>query len=449
MKKIFVLLTTLLTAAIFFISCHVGTKETFQDEDVICKFIDEAGQEIVSKTDKVSVSTLTGVQAPVTFTFNKTDFEKTGYNLSKIQDKSGAEITFTEDTISISLEESTAYTVIYTPITYTIKFQEFTYSQTNDGYPESLTCKYDEEISLPENTIAKDGKKCYGWDYSYQDAEYNNKTDTYKNGDKIKNLTTKDGDVLVFTPSYKDYDFILTFEFYNYTKTEIGIDEGQTLAAENIPQVPEREGFTAGGWYLKDDESKTDVDFTKFKADKNVIFVANYAPKSYKVTFVSDHGTAPEELTMTGPEVYYYGLDSLECKGYTFEGWFDKDDNKIQSLTAVAVGWNYEDMTLTAKWTPWKATLILVYEGWHVNSVSDQAAKDENGNPKDTEISLSFGETVTIPAGLYIRNGYTLSGWKRSGATELEITDGGQFTLSEMSNPGEQIRMNPVWVEQN
>ena len=67
---------------------------------------------------------------------------------------------------------------------------------------------------------------------------------------------------------------------------------------------------------------------------------------TYTVTYSSEYGTAPASITVTeNTALEADQLKALEAEGFTFTGWFDEEDIKVEVGYKVT-----KDITLTAKW---------------------------------------------------------------------------------------------------
>ena len=127
--------------------------------------------------------------------------------------------------------------------------------------------------------------------------------------------------------------------------------------------TPTKPGYTFKGWYDPNEnkiESTSTVDLTE-----DTTLVAKWEENKYTVTFdPGENGTVTEktrEVTYGKP---YGELPTPTRPGYTFDGWYDPDGNKIQDTDIADI---LKDTTFTAKWIGEKHTLIFDYDGGNGN----------------------------------------------------------------------------------
>ena len=102
-------------------------------------------------------------------------------------------------------------------------------------------------------------------------------------------------------------------------------------------------------------------------------------------------------------------------KGYTFEGWFNGEDN----LTAKTV--ITDDVIYTAKWTPISYTIVL---------------NPGNGVGEPVKLDATYDQKIALPKNTFTREGYDFNGWGTSagsikdGAAVKNLTDKGGATYN-------------------
>ena len=151
----------------------------------------------------------------------------------------------------------------------------------------------------------------------------------------------------------------------------------------NLP-TPTKKGYNFIGWYLDD---KLITNTTYVIGTEITKLVAKYEAGEYQVTFNADGGIVdPANKTVTFNSTY--GDLPIPVKiGYTFNGWFNKDNELITSETPVTI---IEDEELIAKWTGNEFTVSASgYQG-----VYDTEAHGITVTPniEDTEITYSLDE---------------------------------------------------------
>lgn len=418
-RKLFGLLCALLTA-VYFTGCP-DPDPTVEEKKIVCTFLDESGNTLLTQEFDV---TYTGGSANIEYIKNNDKFKKTGYKFEKFADADGNEVK--------EISASASVYVVLSPITYTVKFSKGLGEETDDGkLPAEFTVKYDEEFTLPDNKLSYSGKKAVGWYTEEYDLDtLKSEKKRYSNGDKLKNLTERDNDTIEFTADFNDFDCVVTFVIGNDRKT-FNLDKDSALP--EIPEIPEKTGYTIGGWveYDDDDTTNTIVDFTDYKVTKTVTYAAKYNPKSYKVTFKTAHGTAPDAITryadaaLESLEIRPY--NSLSATGYNFAGWFDENGKEYKWLTSYASDWengDLPDLTLTAKWTPWTIHQVFVEAPDGLENLPDGYYYDTNTRAKYLTRDVVYDTEVTMPgAELYksLPDGFKLVGWVKGDEYGSEI----------------------------
>ena len=101
-------------------------------------------------------------------------------------------------------------------------------------------------------------------------------------------------------------------------------------------------------------------------------------PVTYKVTYSTEHGTAPAAITVNENTVLTDDqLPALTAEGQTFDGWYDGDTKAVAGAYKVT-----KDVTLTAKW----------------NVVSYTVTFNTNGGSEVTSQTVAHGSKATKPA---------------------------------------------------
>ncbi len=136
-----------------------------------------------------------------------------------------------------------------------------------------------------------------------------------------------------------------------------GTDNGEITAKYNANNVelptPTKTGYTFDGWYtLSSGGTKVN---TPYMPVADITLYAHWKANEYTVTFNPGSETTLDTTTKKVTYNQPYGeLPTPEKEGYTFIGWFDSSDNKIESETIVKIN---ADTTLTAKYEVKKYTV--------------------------------------------------------------------------------------------
>ena len=393
-------------------------------------FVDEQGNTLGTQTVSSTGS--------VDFDYKKEGYKGAFFNSDGVQVYSGQFTTKKDCKITVKL----------TPITYTVKFAKSpNASGTFSGsLPDDMVCTYDVEYTLPVNALTYEylhtKYKPRGW--TKTEKNFNQKGE-YKSGTKIKNLSKTDGDVITLYACFNNDDsFELKFykddNRYSIATVSVYADKGEILSASQIPVPTTKTGYVFNGYYLDGDVSQNIIDFTTYTVTENATFRPKFSPASYTATFVTEHGTAPAPLTWTYSDSYYaekIRIDSgeyvLTATGYRFDGWYK--DGEVFETTYINRHTDTKDMTLTAKWTLWTATIH--YEKNAPASVS------VNGSMYDDQ--FSYGTAKNLSKNKYFANGYKFTGWNtKDDGTGTAYADEASFTWSGSAN-NENIYLYARW----
>ena len=108
--------------------------------------------------------------------------------------------------------------------------------------------------------------------------------------------------------------------------------------------IPEVEGYTFDGWYA--DENRTiEFDFTK-PITSNTTIYAKWTAKDYEVSFITEHGDAPDSQNVKYNETAK-DPGKLKAEGYTFDDWYADADHTVKfDFSTPITG----DTKVYAKW---------------------------------------------------------------------------------------------------
>lgn len=328
-------------------------------------------------------------------------------------------------------------------ITYTIKFEKDSALGTVTGtLPESMTCVGGTEYTLPENNLRCRKDFAYS-SYIYKAKGWIKKTGytTYESGAKVKDLATKDGDVVTLCPNFGTTDLCLVF--YKTTSADYGYitlyaDSGDVLAEDMIPAPNEKTGYKFDGWYLKGDATQALVDFKNYKVTEKAYFMPKYSAGVYTATFVSERGTVPSPVTWTYESYSSNSIDLtkapyvLNAVGYKFAGWYKA--GAYSATTKISYS-DSSDATLTAKWTSWSATL-----SYNKNA---PAGKTVNGYMSST--TLSYNTPAQLTSNAYYASGLKFSGWNtKADGSGTSYAEGTSYTWAG-SGDNESVELFAQW----
>ena len=165
----------------------------------------------------------------------------------------------------------------------------------------------------------------------------------YENGQKVSELELKNYNLVA---KWTDVYYYIQYEtdggeFTGNTKEEYTVFDEFTLP------IPVKEGYEFKGWYLNENfEGDTITSITKGSKEDYVLYAK--WEKVYKITYVLDGGTLPDEAI----QYYHPGIEEIlptpSKKGYVFMGWNERS-NATSGYTRVPISYE-EDITINAIW---------------------------------------------------------------------------------------------------
>lgn len=343
-------------------------------------------------------------------------------------------------------DKLTEETVIDADITYTAKFEPNHYSiafNANGGSGSMQTLEnvaYDEKVKLPKCTFTRDGYDFMGWSTS----SYRNTAD-YGDKEVVEGLHSRDGRVKTLYAIWAGKTFEATF-VYGYEGKEDETKPGTVGENISLPDVSEtsRTGYLFDGWYRSAEGGDKVSSYASYTAaDQNgVTFYAHWS-KAIIVHYEGGEGytgSAISDKTLRASEIYtklpriYSGIPANKV----LDGWYLKNaDGKLgeQITKDTVINAELNEITLVAKWrairytiTFYPCTKIAGENVW--DDAEDQAYKDSVlGTMAD--LTVDYGEQITLPENRYTLNGYRFLGWTTDEVDSTEsarIDDKGTFT---------------------
>lgn len=175
---------------------------------------------------------------------------------------------------------------------------------------------------------------------------------------------------------------------------------------------PTRDGYTGAGWY-------TNFELTKKLEDLDEDYLGNIAlyykweADSYLLTMYYNDGRTNDGLSRT-----YTAEDSIVFPtnparaGYTFKGWYDKDQGNDNAKVRISVPFGTtKNTTVYAHWTPIKYTITYMMDGGKRTS--------EYPDVYTAEDTFDFTDTTAFPTPT--KKGYTFLGWFEDSRFEHKI----------------------------
>ena len=343
-------------------------------------------------------------------------------------------------------DKLTEETVIDADITYTAKFEPNHYSiafNANGGSGSMQTLEnvaYDEKVKLPKCTFTRDGYDFMGWSTS----SYRNTAD-YGDKEVVEGLHSRDGRVKTLYAIWAGKTFEATF-VYGYAGKDNETKTGKVGDDIDLPYVSEtsRTGYLFDGWYRSAEGGDKVSSYASYTAaDQNgVTFYAHWS-KAIIVHYEGGEGytgSAISDKTLRVSEVYSKlpRISSGIPANKALDGWYLKnaDGTLGEQITKdTVIDAELNEITLVAKWrairytiTFYPCTKIAGENVW--DDAEDQAYKDSVlGTMAD--LTVDYGEQITLPENRYTLNGYRFLGWTTDEVDSTEsarIDDKGTFT---------------------
>ena len=199
----------------------------------------------------------------------------------------------------------------------------------------------------------------------------------------------------------------VTFMQAGHQPIVIEVVEGESLAANQIPQTKPRAGYTVV-WETKDLSSIT----------SNIIVNAIATPCTYTITYDAAHGTVTPATQQVTFDTAPGSFATPTREGYKFKGW--EYNGKVISATDI---WTVaSNVVLTAKWAR-ITTVTLDLRG---------------GETAQTTFVFVEGEAYSLPTPT--KKGFTFITWKQ-GSTKIALN--GTWTIKE----GE-VTLTADWIEE-
>ena len=226
--------------------------------------------------------------------------------------------------------------------------------------------------------------------------------------------TLQSGGTKVTSP-YMPTSNITLYAHWTANTYTITFDPGQGTVAEPTKTVtydetygtlptPTRPGYEFVGWKNSNNETINSTDTVKIK--ENTTLTAEWLGAQYTVTFDYDGGTpaTPESKTVRN-EGKYGELPEPTKQGYTFKGWYNSNEEKIESTSTVNLT---SDETLKAKWEANKYTITF--------NPGEGATIDE------TTREVKYGDIYgRLPEPT--KPGYEFEGWYNQDGDKIQETD--------------------------
>lgn len=286
-------------------------------------------------------------------------------------------------------------------ITYSIAYS--LNGGTNDS---SNPATYTVEDEVIFNNPTKIGYTFGGW---YKDQLFNEEISTIAKGNC--------GDIKLYA-KWVTVEYSITYNLNGGTNNSSNPSsysiESSTITLKN----PSKKGYAFNGWY-EDAAFTAKVSTISKGSHGNRVLYAKWSIVTYSIIYNLNGGTN----NSSNPSRYTVE-DSIELKspaktGYTFEGWYDSEGNKVESIEKGTA----TNLNLTAKWNDGNEYVI---------------ALDANGGTLSSpSVTVQYGHSYALP--VPTKRGYEFKGWYNSSERIPDNGDMWTYTTVESLKASWQI----------
>lgn len=332
------------------------------------------------------------------------------------------------------------------PHKFTISFDTGITGKTMD----SITVYNGSIIDIPTCSYKKDGCVFMGWsvlgdENSICEKSYDRRSVEFVDyeGTKFLYLYSIDGESMIYRWLDEDDNITLQAIWQNeFNIKYLDISGNEYYPGENVEETysygqektitrtPAREGYTFSGWY----RSGTKVTKITKTTSGDIVLVAKWTPKTYKVEFDKNggSGTAMKSQTLTYDKAATLSANKYTRPGYKFLGWnTDKNAEEPLEIGAAPNLATGGKVTLYAIWAP--TTYKVNFElGCNAQDVSgddfdiEEIVVEGEGYSYTTYIikPLEYSYSTTSGENLYTvtRDGYDFDGWYKDAKYSKKIT---------------------------
>lgn len=307
----------------------------------------------------------------------KNGFTKTGYIFDGWNTRADGSGTSYKDQKSVKNlttkdDDTLTFYAQWKAITYTVKYDG---NKSTSGSTASSTHTYDEAKNLTKNGYKKLGYKFTGW---------NTKADgtgtAYKDEQSVKNLTTKDGDVITLYAQWKRNTYNVKINKGPHISSVTG--DGDYAPGEEVTISAKADnGYEIVGW--EGTYNTTDNPYKFPMPEQDVEETVTAQPIQYQIRYDYKGGTAdPENPSDYNIETPDFTLNNPTKEGYEFEGWTGSNGDTPQETVTIPKG-STGDLNYVANWKP--IQYIIHFDG---NGATSGSTPDVTG---------TYDEDVTIP----------------------------------------------------
>ena len=393
---------------------------------------------------------ITGAMLQVTHTYDTAKnlaangYSLTGYTFRGWAETENGEVKYTDGVSVKNLTSANGGTVtlyaVWQANTYTIVYNsnkpEGASGRITETMPQSKHT-YDTAKNLSDNQFTLTGWHFCGW------AKTANGAAEYTNGQKINNLTDKDGGTVALYAVWQAKTYTIKFN------TDGGnfVQETSATFDSVLPNagIPARKGYRFCGYFSQAggkgvqfyDASGKAAENKTYAEDRNIELYAYWSVISYNIDLYSggryvktlenvafDHLCLPSAAAL-----------SLSREHYNFVGWnlYDNQDWKMFSADVVyTVGIGYEQGETVTLYAAWKEKNV-----YSVNYDANGGGGAPGVEQKHEDETFALSDTIPT------RENYTFLGWART--PDANSADYPAGFVNKLTMGGEPITLYAVW----
>lgn len=203
-------------------------------------------------------------------------------------------------------------------------------------------------------------------------------------------------------------------------------------------KAPTRSGYTFEGWYKTSSLSGTPLSVITSEYSGDLTLYAKWKANTYTVVFDPNGGSGSQRSqSMTYDRQAVLTANSFRKDGSAFVGW---------STDPSASAYEYADRQSVVNLTPSANGTVTLYAVWATNAYA--LVFDANGGIGDMSSFgglRNYGETYTLPACSYTRDGFRFTGWALSARGKVAYEDRASFSNLTDTN-GATVTLFAVWT---
>ena len=315
------------------------------------------------------------------------------------------------------------------------------YHSNNGLYEEteSRNLKFLEDYTIENNTYSYYGHEFEWWSYKTDETRSGEKS--FEEGETVRELAGKDGDVINLYASWKGHEFRITLDGSDPTTGETTVATYSYGKKTNLIENPfTKNGYTFSGWALANDKTRVkyldehyvDYIYKELESD-DITLYAVWIEDSKVINMIFDgnggtiNGSMKVKVALASDS--YIPYPKAERKGYIQKEWLEEDMTTIFDREKVDFA---NDKTIYASYE--EGTYTVIYDG----------RKADNAD-MGSELRR-YTEEFELKENTYKKLGYTFKGWDILPEAKVPVYED-KATVSELADVGEIIKLFAVWEE--